>query len=72
VLVAGGLGKAVYCLACAGLVLAGVGKPLVLLFGLGDLAMAGLFAWAFMAHHGKHAGRSWRSPAWRMLRVVGR
>jgi hypothetical protein len=48
VLVAGGLGKAVYFLACAGLVLSGVGKPLVLLFGLGDLVMSGLFAWALL------------------------
>jgi hypothetical protein len=55
VLVAGGVGKVVYFLACAGLVLSGVGKPLVLLFGLGDLAMAGLFVWAFQAKRGATA-----------------
>jgi len=49
VLAAGGIGKAVYFLACAALVGSGVGKPLVLLFGLGDLVMAGLFAWAFLS-----------------------
>jgi ABC-type Mn2+/Zn2+ transport system permease subunit len=47
VLLAGGIGKAVYFVACLGLVLSGVGKPLVLAFGIGDLAMAGLFGWAF-------------------------
>lgn len=56
VLVAGGIGKAVYCLACAGLVMSGVGKPLVLAFGLGDLAMALLFAWAFVS--GRRAARA--------------
>lgn len=49
VLVAGGAGKALYFLACVALVASGVGKPLVLAFGLGDLAMAGLFAWAFVS-----------------------
>lgn len=49
VLVAGGAGKAVYFVACAGLVASGVGKPLVLAFGLGDLVMAALFAWAFVS-----------------------
>lgn len=46
VLAAGGAGKAVYFLACAALVASGVGKPLVLAFGLGDLLMAALFGWA--------------------------
>ena len=50
VLVAGGIGKAVYFLACLALVQSGVGQPLVLAFGLGDLAMAGLFAWAWISH----------------------
>lgn len=49
VLTAGGLGKAVYFLACASLVASGVGKPLVLAFGLGDLLMAALFAWALLS-----------------------
>lgn len=49
VLVAGGAGKAVYFLACAALVASGVGKPLVLAFGIGDLLMAVLFAWAFLS-----------------------
>jgi hypothetical protein len=56
VLLAGGIGKAVYFVACALLVLSGVGKPLVLLFGLGDLAMAGLFAWAFLASASTRTG----------------
>jgi hypothetical protein len=46
VLAAGGIGKAVYFVACLGLVASGAGKPLVLAFGLGDLALALLFAWA--------------------------
>jgi hypothetical protein len=71
VLVAGGLGKAVYFIACAALVLTGVGKPLVLLFGLGDLVMAGLFAWAFVARHRQDSGGISRSPAWRMSRAAG-
>jgi hypothetical protein len=49
VLTAGGLGKAVYFLACMSLVASGVGKPLVLAFGLGDLLMAALFAWALLS-----------------------
>lgn len=49
VLVAGGAGKAVYFLACAALVASGVGKPLVLAFGLGDLLMAALFGWALLS-----------------------
>jgi len=49
VLAAGGAGKAVYFLACAALVASGVGKPLVLAFGLGDLLMAVLFGWAFVS-----------------------
>jgi hypothetical protein len=56
VLAAGGIGKAVYFLACAMLVYSGVGKPLVLAFGIGDLLMAVLFGWALLsqqrsAHH---------------------
>lgn len=46
VLAAGGAGKAAYFLACAALVASGVGKLLVLAFGLGDLLMAALFGWA--------------------------
>jgi hypothetical protein len=46
VLAAGGVGKAVYFLACFALVASGVGKPLVLAFGLGDLLMAAFFGWA--------------------------
>jgi hypothetical protein len=49
VLIAGGAGKAAYFLACAALVEAGVGRPLVLAFGLGDLAMAFLFGWAALS-----------------------
>lgn len=48
VLIAGGLGKTAYFFSCAALVAAGIGKPLVLAFGLGDLAMAVLFAWAVL------------------------
>jgi hypothetical protein len=72
VLVAGGIGKAVYFLACAGLVLSGVGKPLVLLFGLGDLVMAGLFAWAFLAQRREVSSRLPRLSAWRMFGASGR
>ncbi|MBX3606672.1 MAG: hypothetical protein KF788_15440 [Piscinibacter sp.] len=50
VLAAGGAGKAVYFLACAALVASGVGRPLVLAFGLGDLLMAALFGWAWASH----------------------
>ncbi|MFT3955023.1 MAG: hypothetical protein QM722_11730 [Piscinibacter sp.] len=53
VLVAGGAGKAVYFLACAALVASGVGKPLVLAFGLGDLLMAALFGWAWLSQRPK-------------------
>jgi hypothetical protein len=49
VLGAGGAGKALYFLACAALVASGVGKPLVLAFGLGDLLMAALFSWALLS-----------------------
>ena len=49
VLAAGGAGKAVYFVACAALVASGVGKPLVLAFGLADLLMAALFAWAWLS-----------------------
>jgi hypothetical protein len=49
VLAAGGAGKAVYFLACAALVASGVGKPLVLAFGLGDLLMAALFGWGLLS-----------------------
>jgi len=49
VLAAGGAGKALYCAASVGLVLSGVGRPLVLVFGLADLAMALLFFWALWA-----------------------
>jgi hypothetical protein len=49
VLVAGGIGKAVYFAACALLVSSGVGKPIVLAFGLGDLALALLFGWALLS-----------------------
>jgi hypothetical protein len=63
VLAAGGIGKAVYFFACAALVWSGVGKPLVLLFGLGDLFMAGLFAWAFLSQRRGHA-IGVREPTW--------
>jgi hypothetical protein len=36
----------VYFLACGAVVASGVGKPLVLAFGLGDLLMGTLFGWA--------------------------
>lgn len=49
VLIAGGLGKAAYFFACAALVASGIGQPLVLVFGLGDLAMAALFGWAVVS-----------------------
>ncbi|MDM4765905.1 hypothetical protein [Pelomonas sp. SE-A7] len=49
VLVAGGIGKAVYFLACVGLYLSGAGKPLVMVFGVGDLLMAALFGWALLS-----------------------
>lgn len=49
VLAAGGAGKAAYFLACAALVASGVGKPLVLAFGLGDLLMAAMFGWALQS-----------------------
>lgn len=49
VLAAGGVGKAIYFLACIGLVASGVGKPLTLVFGLGDLLMALLFGWALLS-----------------------
>jgi hypothetical protein len=49
VLAAGGAGKAVYFLACTALVASGVGKPLVLAFGLADLTMAALFGWALLS-----------------------
>jgi hypothetical protein len=49
VLAAGGAGKAVYFLAGAALVVSGVGRPLVLAFGLGDLLMAALFGWALLS-----------------------
>ena len=57
VLTAGGIGKAMYFLACLALVASGVGKPLVLLFGLGDLVMAGLFGWALWSQ--RRATRWW-------------
>ena len=49
VLAAGGAGKAMYFVACAMLVASGIGKPLVLAFGLGDLLMAALFGWALLS-----------------------
>lgn len=49
VLAAGGAGKAMYFVACAMLVASGVGKPLALAFGLGDLLMAVLFGWALVS-----------------------
>lgn len=49
VLAAGAAGKAAYFVACALLVASGVGKPLALVFGLGDLIMAALFAWALVS-----------------------
>jgi hypothetical protein len=58
VLAAGAAGKAVYFVACAALVSSGAGRPLVLAFGLGDLIMAALFAWALLSQ-----GRSGRRDA---------
>jgi hypothetical protein len=49
VLIAGGAGKAAYFVASVALVGSGVGQPLVLVFGLGDLAMALLFGWAALS-----------------------
>jgi hypothetical protein len=73
VLLAGGIGKAVYFLACAALVASGVGKPLVLLFGLGDLAMAGLFAWALVSQARRQPGPALaQHQAWRMAGTAGR
>lgn len=60
VLVAGGAGKAVYFVACAALFATGVAKPLVMVFGIGDLAMAGLFAWALIAGRRRQRG----TPDW--------
>ena len=60
VLAAGGAGKAVYFIACAALVASGVGRPAVLLAGLGDLLMAGLFGWALLSA----LARQRREPAW--------
>ena len=57
VLAAGGAGKAVYFLACAALVASGVGKPLVLAFGLGDLLMAALFCWAVLSQRQRERHR---------------
>jgi len=56
VLLAGGLGKVVYFVVCVALVNAGIGRPLVLAFGLGDLAMAVLFGWALLAPADSHRG----------------
>jgi len=73
VLAAGAIGKAMYFVACAGLVLSGVGKPLVLFFGLGDLAMALLFAAAcFSARRRAGEPGLGRVPASRMLGATGR
>jgi hypothetical protein len=49
VLLAGAAGKAAYFVACVALVTSGVGRPLVLAFGAGDLAMALLFVTALLA-----------------------
>jgi hypothetical protein len=49
VLVAGGAGKAAYFVASAALVASGIGRPLVLVFGFGALAMALLFGWAALS-----------------------
>lgn len=63
VLAAGGAGKAVYFAACFALVAAGVGKPLVLLFGIGDLIMALLFAWVLVSGRARTRGREVLSGA---------
>ena len=67
VLAAGGAGKALYFIACAMLVASGVGKPLVLAFGLGDLLMAALFGWALLAqrHRDRPAGADGQERLWR-------
>jgi predicted permease len=60
VLAAGAMGKAVYFVVCAALVSAGVGGPLVLAFGLGDLLMAALFAWALLSQgRGERGDATW-------------
>lgn len=60
VLAAGAAGKAAYFLACAALVLSGVGRPLVLAFGVGDLLMAGLFVWALRSQRSDdRRGETW-------------
>jgi hypothetical protein len=79
VLVAGAAGKAVYFVACAALVAAGVGRPLVLAFGLGDLLMAALFAWALLSQRrsergdGAYAVTGWRPMPWsKLTRILAR
>lgn len=57
VLAAGAAGKAAYGLACAALVASGVGKPLVLGFGLGDGLMSALFAWALLSQRRRERPR---------------
>ena len=59
VLTAGAAGKAAYFVACAALFSTDVGRPLVLVFGLGDLLMAALFVWALLSQ-----GRRERHGAW--------
>jgi len=49
VLAAGSAGKAGYFMATAALVAADVGKPVMLIAGIGDLVMALLFAWALLS-----------------------
>ena len=56
VLLAGGAGKAAYFVACAALVASGIGEPLVLAFGFGDLAMALLFGGALLAQRRRERG----------------
>lgn len=67
VLAAGGAGKAVYFIACATLVASGLGKPLVLAFGLGDLLMAALFGWAVLSQRRRDrpAGPDGQRRLWR-------
>lgn len=53
ILAAGGAGKAVYFGACLALVRSGVGKPLLLGFGILDLLFAAFFAYVLLRRPGR-------------------
>lgn len=59
VLTAGAAGKAAYFVACAALFSTDVGRPLVLVFGLGDLLMAALFVWALLSQGCRERHGAW-------------